>query len=79
MGEKLSHKQHRWILTIVILGSLIIGIMFGKKLNSMYLSTDILSILTYGMIFLNSILLIIILSILVRMEEDFYYHHKKFK
>ena len=77
MGDKLSHKQHKWILTVVVVCLLLIGMYIGNRLLRIYSNYDILLVLIFGLVFLCVSLVIILLFIVVRLEEDMYWYRKK--
>lgn len=77
MKEKITHKQHKSMLTFLFCLSLIIGIGFSRMIVGKYPNYDVLLTLMFGIIMAIGVLVVVILGILVRMEEDFYWHQKK--
>lgn len=77
MGEKLTHKEHKYILTFVVLLALVAGLVMGRYINGITERNDILILLLFGMVFMVAVLLFIILAILTKIEEDVYWHFKK--
>jgi hypothetical protein len=77
MGEKLTHKEHKYILTFVVLFSIVLGLFIGRYISGLNEKNDLLIILLFGMVFMIAVLLFIILAILTKIEEDVYWHIKK--
>ena len=77
MGDKITHRQHKWILTFVVLIATVLGMVFATTLIGRYQGYDELLMLMFGMLLTVVILLVILVAIVVKMEEDFYWHHKK--
>ena len=77
MGDKLSHREHKIILILVVLVSTVVGFLFGSFISRHYENNDIMITLMFSMLLTIAVLIIILLSIIVRLEEDFYWHVKK--
>ncbi|MBU1975440.1 MAG: hypothetical protein KKG59_03475 [Nanoarchaeota archaeon] len=77
MGDKITHRQHKWILTVLISLTIVFGIAFARFIIGREPDYDVIITLMFGMIFTLCLLVIIALGVIVRMDEDFFWHHKK--
>lgn len=77
MGDKLTHRQHKWILIFTVLLATIAGMVFSTVWLSKHQGYDVLFMLIFGILLAIVVLLVITVGILVKMEEEFYWHHKK--
>ena len=79
MIEKLTHKHHKGIITLLIFIVFVLGLAYGIKTYEVEYKEHTVEIVSIGLMFVNTLILIIIASILVKLEEDFFYHHALLK
>lgn len=79
MMEKLTHKQHKWFLTIAVFIVFLSGLLFGIDAYGVTYLEHTVEIVSTALVFVNTFVLIFLVAIVVKLEEDFHYHKKLLK
>jgi len=75
--KKLDMQHHKAILSVTLLVLLIISLVFGGYIASASEGTDVLGVMTFGLIFLTFVLQILTISIVIRSRDEHHVMHEE--